>query len=82
VKLSAPYRLRNATPNELIKKIINHGNGERAVWATDWPWVGFENKLSYDQCVAWVFDWIADERIRNNILVNTPQTLFGFNGST
>lgn len=82
VKLSAPYRLRDATPNELIKKIIGHGHGERTVWATDWPWVGFENQLSYDQCVGWLFDWIDDENTRNNILVKTPQALFGFENST
>lgn len=82
VKLSAPYRLRDATPNELIKKIIGHGHGERTVWATDWPWVGFENQLSYDQCVGWLFDWIDDENTRNNILVKTPQALFGFEYST
>lgn len=81
VKLSAPYRLRDASPNELIEKIIKHGNGERAIWATDWPWVGFENTLIYDQCIEWLFDWICDENTRNNILVKTPQTLFGFSSS-
>lgn len=78
VKLSAPYRLRHTHPNDLIQKILQHGKGERAVWATDWPWVGFENKLAYAQCIQWIFDWITDETIRHNILVKTPQTLFGF----
>ena len=82
VKLSAPYRLRDTSPNELIQKITTHGNGERAVWATDWPWVGFENRVVYDQCIEWLFDWVSNEKIRNNILVNTPQALFGFPGST
>jgi predicted TIM-barrel fold metal-dependent hydrolase len=82
VKLSAPYRLRDASPNELINKIIKRGNGERAIWATDWPWVGFENTLIYDQCIEWLFDSICDENTRNNILVKTPQTLFGFSSSS
>jgi predicted TIM-barrel fold metal-dependent hydrolase len=78
VKLSAPYRLRQTEPTDLIQKILMHGDGERAVWATDWPWVGFENKVTYEQCVQWIFDWIADETIRKKVLVNNPQSLFGF----
>jgi len=78
VKLSAPYRLRQTTPNELIPHILQYHQGERAVWATDWPWVGFENKVTYEQCINWLFDWVKDEKIRNAILVNNPQSLFGF----
>ena len=78
VKLSAPYRLRQTTPNELIPKILQYHHGERAVWATDWPWVGFENKVTYDQCINWLFDWVKDEKIRNAIFVKNPQSLFGF----
>jgi predicted TIM-barrel fold metal-dependent hydrolase len=82
VKLSAPYRLRHTNPNDLIQKILQHGKGERAVWATDWPWVGHENKVAYEQCIKWIFDWIPDETIRHTILVKTPQTLFGFPNMT
>ena len=78
VKLSAPYRLRHTNPTDLIQKILQHGKGERAVWATDWPWVGYENKVAYEQCIEWIFDWITDEAVRHIILVKTPQTLFGF----
>lgn len=78
VKLSAPYRLRQTTPNELIPDILQYHQGERAVWATDWPWVGFENKVTYEQCIHWLFDWVKDEKMRNAILVNNPQSLFGF----
>ena len=78
VKLSAPYRLRQTTPTELIPDILQYHQGERAVWATDWPWVGFENKVTYEQCIHWLFDWVKDEKMRNAILVNNPQSLFGF----
>lgn len=78
VKLSAPYRLRQTKPTDLIQKLLMYGNGERAVWATDWPWVGFENKVTYAQCVQWIFDWIADETIREKVLVKNPQSLFCF----
>ena len=78
VKLSAPYRLRQTTPTELIPDILQYHQGERAVWATDWPWVGFENKVTYEQCINWLFDWVTDEKMRNAILVNNPQSLFGF----
>lgn len=82
VKLSAPYRLRQTKPTDLIQQLLMHGNGERAVWATDWPWVGFENKVTYEQCVQWIFDWIADETIREKVLVKNPQSLFGFPAMT
>ncbi|HWL28101.1 MAG TPA: amidohydrolase family protein, partial [Burkholderiaceae bacterium] len=52
--------------------------GERMVWATDWPWVGFEDKVTYRQCVNWLFDWVPDERLRHTILVDSPKKLFGF----
>lgn len=82
VKLSAPYRLRQTAPTDLIQKLLMHGDGERAIWATDWPWVGFENKVTYEQCVQWIFDWIPEETTREKVLVKNPQSLFGFPAMT
>lgn len=78
VKLSAPYRLRGGDARELARAVLALGNGERAVWATDWPWVGKEDALTYAQCIDWLFDWIPDDAMRHRVLVSTPQALFGF----
>ena len=78
VKLSAPYRLGGADPQAYVDRLVEEGAGERMVWATDWPWVGFEDKVTYRQCVNWLFDWVPDERLRHTILVDSPKKLFGF----
>lgn len=78
VKLSAPFRLREKDARSLASALLAASDGERAVWATDWPWVGFEEEITYTQCIEWLFDWIPDEGLRNRVLVDTPQKLFGF----
>lgn len=79
VKLSAPYRLGGVDAQVYVDELTREGTGERMVWATDWPWVGYEDKVTYQQCVAWLFDWVPDERLRHKILVDSPKKLFGFN---
>jgi len=78
VKLSAPFRLRGADAATLARELVAHGQGERAVWATDWPWVGFEQDIAYGQCIAWLFEWIVDDAVRSRILVDSPREVFGF----
>lgn len=78
VKLSAPFRLRGSDPAALARKILALSNGERAVWATDWPWVGFEDKVTYRQCIDGLFEWVPDGAVRDRILTKTPHELFGF----
>ncbi len=78
VKFSAPFRLRGSDPAALAQKIIARSDGQRAVWATDWPWVGFEDKVTYQQCVDRLFEWVPDKTVRDRILVDTAHDLFGF----
>ncbi|WP_299453660.1 amidohydrolase family protein, partial [uncultured Pigmentiphaga sp.] len=78
VKLSAPFRLRGASAAMLARELITRRDGERVVWATDWPWVGFETDITYGQCVAWLFEWAPDARVRKRILVDNPREAFGF----
>jgi len=40
--------------------------------------VGFEDAISYDQCVQWLRDWVPDATTRTTILAETPAKLFGF----
>ncbi|NGM88984.1 amidohydrolase family protein [Parapusillimonas sp. SGNA-6] len=78
VKLSAPYRLGGVDVQVYVDRFFREGAAERMVWATDWPWVGFEDAVTYEQCVDWLFDWVSDERLRHTILVDSPKKLFGF----
>jgi len=78
VKLSAPFRLRGSDARVLAARIIQQSGGERAVWATDWPWVGHEDKITYRQCIESLFECVPDEQIRNRILTKNAYDAFGF----
>lgn len=78
VKLSAPFRLRGSNPAALARKIVSVSGGERAVWATDWPWVGHEDKITYQQCIDSLFECVPDETTRNRILTRNAYEVFGF----
>lgn len=78
VKLSAPFRLRGSNPAALAKAIIDQSGGERAVWATDWPWVGFEDRITYRHCIDSLFECVPDEASRNRILTLNAHEAFGF----
>lgn len=78
VKLSAPYRLRGAPARPYVDALLAATGGERLVWATDFPFVKFEDEVSYQQCVNWLFEWIPDEAVRKRVLVDTPREIFSF----
>jgi predicted TIM-barrel fold metal-dependent hydrolase len=50
----------------------------RLVWASDWPWGGFEAGMTYQKCLDWLADWVPDANARQIILSETPRELFGF----
>jgi predicted TIM-barrel fold metal-dependent hydrolase len=52
---------------------------ERLVWGSDWPHPG-ERDNKPDDAVLFdlLLDWAPDERVRNRILVQNPETLYGF----
>ncbi len=78
VKLSAPYRLGGADPQRYVDALLAAGGPGQLVWATDWPFVGFEDVISYGQCAQWLRDWVPDATTRTTILAETPAKLFGF----
>ena len=78
VKLSAPYRLGGADPQRYVDALLNAGSGKQLVWASDWPFVSHEGDVAYQQCVAWLHEWIPEEAIRRRVLVETPAKLFHF----
>jgi predicted TIM-barrel fold metal-dependent hydrolase len=78
VKLSAPFRLRGADPQPYVDVLLDAAGPQRLVWASDWPFVRFEDQATYAQSVAWLFDWVPDAQVRDRILVDTPRELFHF----
>ena len=78
IKLSAPYRLSGVDPRTYVDAILAAGGVDRLVWASDWPWVSYENQFNYQDCLDWTADWISDEGLRKKIMVTTPRALFRF----
>jgi predicted TIM-barrel fold metal-dependent hydrolase len=77
VKLSAPYRLGGADPQRYVDALLDAG-ATQLVWASDWPFVSYEDAITYRQCVDWLAAWVPDAAARQAILVDTPRRLFGF----
>jgi predicted TIM-barrel fold metal-dependent hydrolase len=78
VKLSAPYRLGGADPQRYVDALLAAGGASQLVWASDWPFVGYEEAITYRQCIDRLVAWIPDEAVRRGVLVDTPSSLFGF----
>jgi predicted TIM-barrel fold metal-dependent hydrolase len=78
VKLSAPYRLGGADPQRYVDALLHAGGPGQLVWASDWPFVGHEDRISYRQCVEWLEEWVPSEATRRTIVADTPRALFGF----
>ena len=78
VKLSAPYRLGGGDAHAYARCLLDVGGPRRLVWATDWPWGGFEEGMTYSLCMQWLEQWVPDESDRRVILADTPRDLFGF----
>jgi len=77
VKLSAPYRLGGADPQRYVDALLAAGPAQ-LLWATDWPFVGFEDSIAYGRCLQWLNGWVPDPATRTMIVATTPATLFGF----
>ena len=53
---------------------------ERVVWGSDWPHpsLSFDNKPNDAMLFDLLLQWAPSERERNRILVDNPETLYGF----
>ena len=78
VKLSASYRQGGADCRPYVDALLDAGGPQQLVWASDWPFVSHEERVTYDDCVADLRRWAPDASTRRIILVDTPMNLFGF----
>jgi len=94
VKLSGPYRI---SPNLLgnadvvkIARALIAANPDRAVWGSDWPWIGEHSKtpgdhgavsyrpIDYGALLSVAPDWAGDPGLLRRVLADNPARLYGF----
>ena len=78
VKLSASYRQGGVDCQGYVDALLDAGGPTQLVWASDWPFVSHEDRVSYEACVNELRRWVPDAATRRIILAETPATLFGF----
>jgi predicted TIM-barrel fold metal-dependent hydrolase len=84
VKLSAPYRLTSMSHPpysdiaNLAKALVDAGP-DRCVWGTDWPHPQIAVRMPDDgDLMDHLLDWIPNEEIRRQVLVDNPARLYDF----
>lgn len=67
VKISAPYRSAGCDHVALASRLLAEGGPERLLFASDWPFVGHESRVTYRQMVESFEQVIADPVIREKM---------------
>jgi predicted TIM-barrel fold metal-dependent hydrolase len=85
VKLSGAYSNSKAGPPSYpeatkIAQAFVKAAPERLVWGSDWPHPGLPNDRKPNDALLFdlLSEWAPDEATRNRILVQNPETLYGF----
>lgn len=79
VKLSAGFRFKTPGLADLCARaLVSAGGWERLVWASDWPFAGFEDKVTYADTIDALFRWVPDPAMRFCITARTPMRLYFF----
>ena len=69
-----PYRDTIPFAHELVAAAP-----DRCVWGSDWPHVAnWGVMMGVSDLLDLLADWVPDEKLRNSILTDNPQRLFGF----
>jgi predicted TIM-barrel fold metal-dependent hydrolase len=83
VKLTGPYRISNqplphADTVDYARALLEAAP-ERVVWGTDWPHVMVKGAMPNDGDLAdLLLEWVP-EGLREQVLVQNPARLYGFN---
>ena len=84
VRLSGAYRnsVQGGPPySDTIPfaQLLVDANPDRCIWGSDWPHVANWNAMmGVSDLLDLLSDWVPTETLRDRILVNNPQRLFGF----
>ena len=84
VKLSGAYADTKVGPpsysdSSAVARAYVQKAPERLVWGSDWPYPS-ERDSKPDDAILFdlLLDWAPEERVRNRILVQNPEALYGF----
>ena len=83
VKLSGPYRLtRDALPYAAVDEMaaaLRETAPQHLVWGSDWPHVMLRDSMPNDaDLVDLLARWLPDAVLRQQVLVDNPQALYGW----
>ena len=83
VKLTGGYRISSEPPPyrdviPLVEALIKE-RPDRLLWGSDWPHVMVKGQMpNTTDLIDLLLEWVPDEAVRKQILVENPQRLFGF----
>lgn len=66
VKMSGGFRFTHAgLADQVAKELVAAAGWDRLMWASDWPFAGFEDQVTYADTVAQLERWVPDENMRH-----------------
>jgi predicted TIM-barrel fold metal-dependent hydrolase len=81
VKLSSGFRFDDPhIPIDHAARLVREVGTERLFWGSDAPFVGDEDKMTYERAVALFAEWVPDERVRAAIGETAYSFYFGQEG--
>lgn len=73
IKLSGGFRFTHPDlADQVAAELIATAGWERLMWASDWPFAGFEGTVTYADTVATLERWVPDINMRQCIGGRTP----------
>jgi len=48
--------LDGADPRQYVEALFEAGGPRQLVWASDWPFVGLEDTITYGMCIDWLYE--------------------------
>ena len=76
VKLSAGYRIGAEAANTYAAELLRTVRHDRLLWASDAPFVSFEDTVTYQQTVDDFHRWVPDRALRRKISGDNPMALY------
>lgn len=77
VKLSGGFRFtQEGLVEQVAEELIATAGWDRLMWASDWPFAGFEDKVTYADCIADLERWVPDLAMRHHVTAQTPMRFF------
>ena len=64
------------------KALLDSYGSSHCVWASDWPYLMAQSRLDYGTLLQLFSQAVPDAAMRQDILWNTPQRIFGFSTSS